>query len=80
MSKLQSSTLSLGDIWMTMSLQHASATISNEHNYLSPQQKELVEFGHGQIVTTAQKQWHWFGLLAPGEGKLEVYIIPTIAR
>jgi superfamily II DNA helicase RecQ len=80
MSKLQSSTLSLGDIRMAMSLRHANTAELNGHNYLSPQQKELVEFGHGQIDTTAQKQQHCFGLLAPGEGKSEVYIIPTIAR
>jgi hypothetical protein len=79
MSKLQSSTLSLGDIRMAMSLRYPSAKSSNGHNYLSPQQKELVEFGYGHDNTT-RKQQHCFGLLAPGEGKSEVYIIPTIAR
>jgi hypothetical protein len=79
MSKLQSSTLSLGDIRMAMSLRYPSAKSPDGHNYLSPQQKELVEFGYGHDDTT-QKRQHCFGLLSPGEGKSEVYIIPTIAR
>jgi superfamily II DNA helicase RecQ len=39
-------------------------------------QKELVEFGYGH---EAGKR-HCLGLLSPGSGKSEVYLVPTIAR
>ena len=71
--------LSLGDIRMAMSLRYPKAMSTDGHNYLSPQQKELVEFGYGHNDLEV-KQKHCFGLLAPGEGKSEVFIIPTIAR
>jgi DEAD/DEAH box helicase len=81
MSNLQSCKLSLGDIRMAMSLRYPKASISsNVYNYLSPQQKELVEFGYGGDNDSLRKQQHCFGLLAPGEGKSEVFIVPTIAR
>jgi DEAD/DEAH box helicase len=46
--------------------------------YLSMQQEELVEFGYG--FSSQQEKKHCLGLMAPGEGKSECYIIPTIAR
>ena len=80
MSQIQSTTLSLGDIRSAMSLRYPKS-LSSSHggtSYLSATQKELVEFGHGH--GSPGKQQHCFGLLAPGEGKSESYIIPTIAR
>jgi superfamily II DNA helicase RecQ len=74
---LQTDTLSLGDIRFAMSLRYPDSISRDGHNYLSLQQKELVEFGYGQ---GSSKQSHCLGLLSPGEGKSEVYIIPTIAR
>ena len=80
MSKIQLCKLSLGDIRMAMSLRYPKAISSDGHNYLSSQQKELVEFGYGCHDDSMQKQQHCFALLAPGEGKSEAFIIPTIAR
>jgi hypothetical protein len=45
--------------------------------YLSLGQKELVEFAYGGSDDCNQ---HCLGLLPPGEGKSETYLIPTIAR
>jgi superfamily II DNA helicase RecQ len=72
-------TLSLADLRAAMRLRYpTSASASNSNNnYFSLQQKELVEFGYG---TTFTKPQHCIALLAPGEGKSECYIIPTIAR
>jgi hypothetical protein len=71
--------LSLADLRTAMRLRYpTSASPSNGYNnYLSVQQKELVEFGYGTKFTKPQ---HCLALLAPGEGKSESYIIPTIAR
>ncbi|KAI2495243.1 hypothetical protein MHU86_19297 [Fragilaria crotonensis] len=55
------------------------AISSDGHNYLSSQQKELVEFGYGCHDDSMQMQQHCFDF-SPGEGKSEVFIIPTIAR
>ena len=74
---LQMNTLSLGDIRSAMSLRYPDSLSRDGHNYLSLQQKELVEFAYG---TGSLKRKHCLGLLSPGEGKSEVYIIPTIAR
>jgi hypothetical protein len=60
-----------------MSLRYPDSISRDGHNYLSLQQKELVEFAYGQ---GSSKQSHCLGLLSPGERKSEVYIIPTIAR
>jgi hypothetical protein len=79
MPQLQSTTLSLGDIRAAMSLCYPKSISPDGHCYLSVNQKELVEFGHGQHGS-AGKQQHCFGLLSPGEGKSECYVIPTIAR
>ena len=73
--------LSLSDLRTAMRLRYPNPTShspskSQEH-YLSVQQKELVEFGYG---STSSKPQHCLALLAPGEGKSECYIIPTIAR
>ena len=78
MSKLRSNTLSLGDIRTAMSIRYPNARSSDGHNYLSLQQKELVEFAYGHEFRG--KPQHCLCLLAPGEGKSESYIIPTIAR
>ena len=77
MPQLQSTTLSLGDIRAAMSLRYPKSISPDGHCYLSVNQKELVEFGHGH--GSAGKQQHCFGLLSPGEGKSECYVIPTIA-
>ncbi|KAI2491876.1 hypothetical protein MHU86_22672 [Fragilaria crotonensis] len=69
--------------WQTYALQCdfgiqlLSPNNGHEH-YLSLQQKELVEFGYGTELNN--KPQHCLALLAPGEGKSESYIIPTIAR
>jgi hypothetical protein len=56
-----------------------SVSPNNGHeHYLSVHQKELVEFGYGTEFNN--KPQHCLALLAPGEGKSESYIIPTIAR
>lgn len=73
--------LSLSDLRTAMRLRYPNPTSqspskSHEH-YLSVQQKELVEFGYGSVSSKPQ---HCLALLAPGEGKSECYIIPTIAR
>ena len=78
MSKLRFNTLSMGDIRTAMSIRYPNARSSDGHNYLSLQQKELVEFAYGHEFRG--KPQHCLCLLAPGEGKSESYIIPTIAR
>jgi superfamily II DNA helicase RecQ len=74
------SNLSLADLRNAMRLRYPTAiSPSNGHDhYLSIQQKELVEFGYGANFNN--KAQHCIALLAPGEGKSESYIIPTIAR
>jgi hypothetical protein len=74
---LRMNTLSLGDIRSAMSLRYPDSLSRDGHNYLSSQQKELVEFAY---VQESSKEKHCFGLLSPGKGKSEVYIIPTNAR
>jgi superfamily II DNA helicase RecQ len=73
-------TLSLADLRAAMRLRYptSSSPINGHDSYLSVQQKELVEFGYGTTLTN--KPQHCLALLAPGEGKSESYIIPTIAR
>ena len=71
------STLSLSDLRSAMQLRFPKTWSSDGHSYLSLQQKELVEFGYGP---GSNKKKHCLGLLAPGDGKSESYIIPTIAR
>jgi hypothetical protein len=78
MSHLQSTTISLGDIRAAMSLRYPKSISSDGHLYLTVKQKALVEFGYGH--RSAGKHQHCLGLLAPGEGKSESYIIPSIAR
>jgi len=79
MSHLQSTTISLGDIRAAMSLRYPKSISSSDgHLYLTVKQKALVEFGYGH--QSPGKHQHCFGLLAPGEGKSECYIIPSIAR
>jgi hypothetical protein len=70
------SMLSLGDIRQAMRLRYPNSD-SARGQYLSLQQKELVEFGYGPGSSTDE---HCLGLLAPGDGKSETYLIPTIAR
>ena len=69
--------LSLADLRAAMRPRYPSSVSPDGHNYLSLEQKELVEFGYGSASSTIQ---HCLGLLAPGDGKSECYIIPTIAR
>jgi hypothetical protein len=71
-------TLSLADLRAAMQLRYPSSVSPEGHNYLSLQQKDLVEFGYGSGASS--KVQHCLGLLAPGDGKSECYIIPTIAR
>jgi hypothetical protein len=73
----QSSALSLGDIRSAMNLRYPNSVSAEGHKYLSIQQKELVEFAY---APSSNNPLHCFGLLAPGQGKSESYIIPTIAR
>jgi superfamily II DNA helicase RecQ len=68
--------LSVADLRQAMSCRYPTSTLTATGKYLSVAQKELVEFGYRQ--ETARK--HCLGLLAPGSGKSEVYLIPTIAR
>jgi hypothetical protein len=56
---------------------HAAQSVVLGTKYLSLGQKELVEFGYGGCEDFNQ---HCLGLLPPGEGKSETYLIPTIAR
>ena len=74
------SKLSIADLRKATQLRYPTApSPSNGHSpYLSVQQKELVEFGYS--VEFNNKPRHCIALLAPGEGKSESYIIPTIAR
>jgi superfamily II DNA helicase RecQ len=75
---LQSTALSLGDIRSAMNLRYPKSLSVEGHKYLSIQQKDLVEFAYGP--SSNNPLHHCFGLLAPGQGKSESYIIPTIAR
>ena len=72
--------LSLSDLRNAVRLRFPNlVSPSNGHDhYLSVQQKELVEFGYSAEFNN--KPQHCIALLAPGEGKSESYIIPTIAR
>ena len=72
--------LSIADLRKAMQLRYPTAqSPSKGHgHYLSVQQKELVEFGYSADFNN--KAQHCLALLAPGEGKSECYIIPTIAR
>jgi superfamily II DNA helicase RecQ len=72
-----STLLLLADLRAAMQLRHPTTMSTDGTNYLSLQQKELVEFGYG---SGSCKKQHCLGLLAPGDGKSECYIIPTIAR
>jgi hypothetical protein len=70
--------LSLSHIRLAMESRypHAASSVLGT-KYLSLGQKELVEFGYGGCEDCNQ---HCLGLLPPGEGKSETYLIPTIAR
>ncbi|KAI2495231.1 hypothetical protein MHU86_19285 [Fragilaria crotonensis] len=72
--------LSLADLRNAVRLRFPNlVSPSNGHDhYLCVQQKELVEFGYS--AEFKNKPQHCIALLAPGEGKSESYIIPTIAR
>ena len=72
------SMLSLGDIRQAMRLRYPNSDPARGR-YLSLQQKELVEFGYGGGPGSSGDE-HCLGLLAPGDGKSETYLIPTIAR
>jgi hypothetical protein len=76
-ANLQSSVLALGDIRSAMNLRYPNSVSAEGHKYLSIQQKELVEFAY---APSSNNPVHCFGLLAPGQGKSESYIIPTIAQ
>jgi Helicase conserved C-terminal domain len=69
------SSVSLVNIRSAMQLRYPTSLSIDGHNYLSLQQKELVELGYGCC-----KPQHCIGLLAPGGGKSDCFIIPTIAR
>jgi DEAD/DEAH box helicase len=69
--------LSIACIRKAMSIRYPLSDFSDGHNYLSLQQKELVEFSYG---SSSHSRKHCIALLAPGEGKSECFIIPTIAR
>lgn len=77
LTKFKDNTLSLGHIRAAMNLRFPNAMSPDGHSYLSLQQKELVEFAYGP---GSSNQQHCLGLLSPGDGKSESYIIPTIAR
>ena len=57
-------------------------SLANNNNgpveYLSKGQQEVVEYLHG-APTTGNLQ-HCLGLLAAGDGKSEMYLLPTLAR
>ena len=74
---VQETKLSLGDIRAAMNFRFPDFPSQDGHKYLSLQQKELVEFAYSP---GSPKKQHCLGLLSPGEGKSEVYLIPTIAR
>jgi superfamily II DNA helicase RecQ len=69
------SSVSLADLRAAMQLRYPLSSCVDGHRYLSLQQKELVEFGYG-----CGKPQHCIGLLSPGGGKSDCYIVPTIAR
>ena len=71
----QVSLLSSGDLRIAMSFQHPNSLSIVGHNYLLMQQKELVEYAYGSCALSSKPR-HCLALLAPGEGKSEVYIIP----
>jgi hypothetical protein len=73
----RSCTLSLMDLREAMRLRYPNTSFCEGHNYLTLSQKELVEFGYGPGSDSTQ---HCLGLLPPGDGKSESYLIPTIAR
>ena len=62
----------------TLSCVHLQVAVRHRHGqeYQSVAQKELVEARY----RTPTSPTHCLGLLAPGEGKSEVYILPTLAR
>ena len=67
--------LSLGDLRAAMKLRFPNCI--DGHNYLSLEQKEeLVEFAYAAGLLA---KIHCLGLLAPGQGKSECYLTPTIA-
>ena len=74
-SVTQQEFLSLGDLRAAMKLRFPNCI--DGHHYLSLEQKELVEFAY---ATGSSAKMHCFGLLAPGQGKSECYLTPTIAR
>ena len=51
---------------------------SGSVRYLSKQQQEMVEYLHGAPTTVSCT--HFLGLLATGDGKSEIYLLPTLAR
>ena len=73
--------LPLADLRNAMRLRFptSSSSANGYKSFLSLQQKELVEFGYTADFHNKPAQ-HCLALLAPGEGKSECYIIPTIAR
>ena len=64
-----------------LSCHHLQKAMMLRHNqgYMSEAQKELVESMY-RMIHAGGPYMHYLGLLAPGEGKSEVYIIPTLAR
>jgi DEAD/DEAH box helicase len=76
-STTKKSDLSLLDLRNAMQLRYPDSNVNGGNTYLSLNQKELVEFGYGP---GSNEKKHCIGLLAPGEGKSECFIIPTVAR
>jgi hypothetical protein len=73
--KYTSDKLTIEDISKAMRLRYPQADVTKSC-YLTCQQKELIQFGyHAGSVPS-----HCVGLLAPGEGKSECYLVPTLAR
>jgi hypothetical protein len=73
--KYTSDKLTIEDVSKAMRLRYPQPDLTKSC-YLTCQQKELVEFGYraGSVPS------HCVGLLAPGEGKSECYLVPTLAR
>jgi hypothetical protein len=68
--------VTIADLRQAIRCRYPTSTLSATANYLSLSQKELVEFGYCQD----SERRHCLGLLSPGSGKSEVYLVPTIAR
>jgi hypothetical protein len=76
--KCRTNKLSLADLTCGNATSVSHFIVSNLVITISPwNRKQLVEYGYGASLSQVQ---HCLGLLAPGDGKSESYIIPTIAR